>query len=331
MKPFHELTTRGKGRRLHWLALAALQRYDLAVTRLRLLYNLWNCVFRVDTAAGEKYVIRINRPGERTRPEVQSELAWLTALHHDTDLRVPHPLMNRSGEWVTEATAPGVPESRLCSVFAWMPGPPLAQRLTPAAMEQFGTLSARLHHHAATFNLPPGCALKAFDTVFPGVEPVVVFEGLYSEQFSPEDRAAMREAVVLTERRLEQLAATDETRRVLHGDLIGWNIKVWRGQLCPLDFEGMTLGYPIQDIGISLLHTFFPAYESDALAAFRRGYERVLPWPERYSGELALWMMWRALTLANLFVQSPDPEEQSWVPCCVIAMKRHLNMVQASL
>ena len=240
---------------------------------------------------------------------------------------MPLTLPNRSGELVTEAEASGVPEVRSCSVFAWIPGPLLAERLTPATIERFGTLSARLHQHAATFDLPAECALKAFDKVFLGIEPIVVFEGPYSEKFSAEDRAAMREAVSLTKRGLERLAALDEPRRPLHADLIGWNVKVWRGELRPLDFENMTLGHPIQDIGISLLHTFFPAYESESLAMFRRGYESILPWPERYPGELSLWMMWRALTLTNLFVQSPDPEEQSWVPGCVSAMKQHMHNV----
>jgi Ser/Thr protein kinase RdoA (MazF antagonist) len=325
MKAFDDLTTRGKGRRLRKLALAALEHYDMVVTRLCLLYNLWNCVFRVDTADGEKYVIRINRPGERARPEVQSELAWLAALHRDTDLRVPYPLPNRRGDLITEASAPGVPEARQCSVFAWMPGPPLAERLTPATVEQFGTLSARLHQHSATFVLPSGCALKALDTVFPGVEPVVVFEGPHAATFSDADRAAMREAIAMCQHGLARLAATREYPRVLHADLIGWNVKVWRGALCPLDFEGMALGYPVQDIGISLMHTLYPTYEPDLVTTFRVGYERVLPWPERDPGELARWMMWRALTLANLFVQSPDPLERSWVPGCVTAMKHHMK------
>ncbi len=325
MKPFEDLTTRGKGQRLRKLAVAVLKHYDLAITRLRLLYNLNNCVFRVDTAAGEKYAIRINRPGKRTRPELQSELVWLAALRRDTSLRIPYPLPNRYGELLTEARVLGVPEARQSSVFAWMPGPLMAERKIPETIEKLGTLSAQLHQHAAIFTLPPDCELKCFDTVFPGVRPVVVFEEIYLDQFSAEDRATMRQAVALIQQGLERLVATNDLTHALHGDLIAWNVKVWRGELCPLDFEGMAQGYPIQDIGISLMHVLYPDYAPDLLMKFQRGYERVRPWPERYPGELALWMMWRALALANWFVQSPDPLQQSWVRGCVTAMKHHMQ------
>ncbi|MCD4685896.1 MAG: phosphotransferase [Anaerolineae bacterium] len=75
----------------------------------------------------------------------------------------------------------------------------------------------------------------------------------------------MREAVATIQHGLEWLAATSNLTHALHGDLIAWNVKVWRGELCPLDFEGMMRGYPIQDIGISLMYVPYPAYAPDLL------------------------------------------------------------------
>ena len=61
MKSFGELSERGQARRLRPLALAALARYDLEVTGLRLISNGWNCVYRVDTTDGPQD-IRVSRP-----------------------------------------------------------------------------------------------------------------------------------------------------------------------------------------------------------------------------------------------------------------------------
>ena len=57
MKDFYALTTRGRALRLRRMALAALERYDLDVRRVRLLTNSTNGIFRVDTAE-TKYALR---------------------------------------------------------------------------------------------------------------------------------------------------------------------------------------------------------------------------------------------------------------------------------
>ncbi len=54
MKDFYTLTKRGRAFRLRKMALAALERYDLDVARVRLLTNDMNGIFRVDTAGGDK-------------------------------------------------------------------------------------------------------------------------------------------------------------------------------------------------------------------------------------------------------------------------------------
>jgi hypothetical protein len=88
MKPFHALTNRGQAGRLRRLALAALQQYDLPVRRVRLITNDLNGIFRLDTAGGERYMLRVSLPGAtgHSLAEIRSEMIWLEALHRDTDL-----------------------------------------------------------------------------------------------------------------------------------------------------------------------------------------------------------------------------------------------------
>ena len=86
MKPFYELKPQGRIRRLRVLAQAALQNYDLSVANLRFMSDGWNYVFRVDTTGGEKFVLRITRPGKSSE-DVGSEMMWLDALRRDTELR----------------------------------------------------------------------------------------------------------------------------------------------------------------------------------------------------------------------------------------------------
>ncbi len=48
-----------------------------------------NHLFRCDTAAGERLVVRVCLPGGRSDGELDAELTWLAALARDTGLTVP--------------------------------------------------------------------------------------------------------------------------------------------------------------------------------------------------------------------------------------------------
>ena len=52
MTEYHDLTVRGRARRLCRLVDAALAHYDLDVVRVRLITNDTNGIFRVDTSHG---------------------------------------------------------------------------------------------------------------------------------------------------------------------------------------------------------------------------------------------------------------------------------------
>jgi Ser/Thr protein kinase RdoA (MazF antagonist) len=69
------------------LARAALDEQGVAVERLRWLGEHSKYLFRCDTAAGDRLVVRVCLPGGRS----DAELAWLAALARDTDLTVPPP------------------------------------------------------------------------------------------------------------------------------------------------------------------------------------------------------------------------------------------------
>jgi Ser/Thr protein kinase RdoA (MazF antagonist) len=71
--------------------------------------------------------------------------------------------------------------------------------------------------------------------------------------------------------------------RVIHCDLWHDNIKLYRGVLHPLDFEDTVWGFRAHDIAMAmldLLETTDETRYAELLAAFRRGYEAHMAWPE---------------------------------------------------
>lgn len=86
MTAFDDLSPVGRTSRIRRLALAVLQNFDWPVVSLRLLRAGFNHVFRVDRAAGKKYVLRVIHPEATSLEELYSELAWLEAIRREVDV-----------------------------------------------------------------------------------------------------------------------------------------------------------------------------------------------------------------------------------------------------
>jgi len=305
-KSFYQLTERSQVLRLRQMATKALEQYDLAVARLRLITNEMNAIFGVKTTDGNKYILRITLPGGgHTQQHVQAEMDWLAALSRDTELSVPQPLPTRDGRLVVEVACNGIPERRMCVIFTWVPGSDLAQHLDEANMSKLGRLSAQLHAHAATFNPPPGFDILHFDKVFPFPEPVVLFEDALKLLFPPERRKIYQQAIDWAQNAIQRLFASGEPMRVIHNDLHMDNVRIHRGVLSPIDFEDLMWGWPVQDIAITLYY-FYPLENYPELRlAFQKGYTSISPWPERYPGEIDAFIAARGVGLVNFALQDP--------------------------
>jgi Ser/Thr protein kinase RdoA (MazF antagonist) len=291
-----------------------LDAYDLDVVALSLISNDWNCVFRVDLADGSHRVLRVSLPGRRTHAEVEGEMAWLAALA-DGPLRVPRPVRTRTGALVVDAAVDGVPEARVCVVFGWIEGVRLAEAMTPVHVGAFGEAIARLHGQAETFRAPPG--MKTWDSAYPFLETEVLFDDRFAAIVGAADRHVFARARAQSIDAIARLRIA-EGPRMLHADLHEDNAFVQPdGSIAVLDFDDSMLGWPVQDLGITVWaltsHSAFDELER----ALRQGYERVAAWPEREAGEVRVFAASRSLMMANYVVQDHDPAYRSRAPAMV--------------
>jgi Ser/Thr protein kinase RdoA (MazF antagonist) len=87
--------------------------------------------------------------------------------------------------------------------------------------------------------------------------------------------------------------------RVIYCDLWHGNIRMHRGELYPFDFEDTILGFRLHDIAMAMLDLLDEVGRERyrvLLAAFRNGYERLLPWPE---GDMEALQAGRILWIIN--------------------------------
>jgi Ser/Thr protein kinase RdoA (MazF antagonist) len=310
VKPWEQLTERGRLGRLRTVAIAALSEYDVEVRRMSLIGGFVNALFRVDTPDGP-LALRIDLMQEHSDADAELELEWLEALSGHVNVGVP--IRTIQGALYTHVRADGVPGARRCVLFSWVPGSPLADRITPRRFEECGSLSAELHVHGERHH--PRRRPMVWDRVhyFPeDVDPVVYHLPDNADVFPEGGLEVVERAIAIVQPRLA--AVTD--RQIVHGDLHIWNVHARRNEVWALDFEDIMWGSRGQDIAISLYYIQDRPDCAELTAAFRRGYERVAPWPTD-DAELAIFMAARRLMFVNYVFNIDAPDRREFVAMSV--------------
>lgn len=291
MKTYSDLTPAGRLRRLRELARTALAHYDLEDPEIAYHGFDTNLLYRITTAWGERFMLRLAVPGWRTLEDLRSEALWLDALARDTAVAAPRVMPARSGELVLPLSRPDIPEIWHTTLMSWVPGRLLGRYLTPHNLEKMGGLFAELHHHGASWVPSDGFTTRRFEHWLSRGEENLIVAGAppAAAASQAEGMAALsssaRDLLVRMHDHVESAyAAIDRSDlRVIHCDLWHDNIKLHRGVLHPLDFEDTVWGYRSHDIAMAMLDLLEVTGEQrygELLAAFQRGYRAYMDWPE---------------------------------------------------
>lgn len=323
MQPFAFLTTQGRARRLRALAFEALKQYDFEVQRLRLVNNETNCTFRVDTADGQTYALRISLPDVHSYDEIEAEIAWQLAVARETDIPTARPIPSSEGSYVVTASAPGVPEPRHCVLFSWLRGRALEEVASPAEFEKFGVLAGKLHQHSASYDPPNPEVIRRMDRLYPFDDPEKILDEATAEHFPPDAYSMLVEMRNAAEREISWLFSGGRSPQIIHGDLHWWNVMSNRGRLQVIDFEDLAWGFPVQDIAVTLYYTTRSDDYEALCDAFRTGYESISRWPEMYPGQIELHMVHRAVDLFNFVLNSTYREDRDLLGNFVESFQTH--------
>ncbi len=281
MKAYEQLTRAGKLHRLHTMAVKGLSQFDLKQPTLTYFGFHTNLLYKVKSASGEQFMLRLAYPGWRTYQDLLSEAYWLRALKAETDIPVPSIIPSRTGEMVLQVDFPGIPDCWYMTLMSWVPGKLLGHYLTPSNLEKMGMLFADLHHHGSTWDPPPGFTQKRFEYwLSRGEENLITGEG-QNKRLSIPHQGLLRHMDQIVKDAYAKINKSD--LRVIHCDLWHDNIKLFRGKLYPLDFEDTIWGYRIHDIAMAMLDLMETVGESRYLVlleSFKRGYKTKMSWPE---------------------------------------------------
>lgn len=312
MKPYDQLTFRGKNLRLRKLAIHALNDYPINVARVRYLTTESTTMFRVDGTDGEKYVFRIYSEADSSLVENQTEMYWLAALARDTDLPTIRPVARKDDEYISLVHYADIPEQKRCALYKWIPGVTLSEHITPANYRKLGAIMAGLHNHAQSLQLPDTLAPKRWDKTyyFPDEE-IVYNTAAYAQLYTPAQIRTLNRAIPFIDTFLASLYTENGTPFVIHGDMYYMNVHIHREKLYVLDFEDMVMGFPEQDIAICLYYLRHETNFRQLATAFQTGYASVREWPNIPPEQLhALWLA-RMTNFANYAATAFDDDESA--------------------
>jgi Ser/Thr protein kinase RdoA (MazF antagonist) len=311
---------------LEALARRALSHWDQDDAQIVLHAQSENTVFRVESAEGDVFALRVHRDGYHDLAELESEHLWTEAMAA-AGLSVPEAVRTREGEAYATVAFPSSDSTRHVGLVRWIAGRPLSRILLethePAVLvrhfEQLGELLARFHEASARWAPPPGFRRQARDA--DGLAGEQPFWGRWWEITSATDgeRARLRSLRDALRVRLAGLDRGPDVYGMIHADLHTENVLVDGERLSAIDFDDAGFGWYAYDLAAALyteqdaFHRKHPHFELARDALFR-GYrgQRTLSAEQQ---DLVSWLLLaRGLELLRWAEDRPETGQQDDVP-----------------
>ena len=297
--------------RLRPLVGRVLKRYPFLTREVEHLVTHSNVMFRVVTESGEQRCLRIGTPHGNSRSNIEVEVAWLDALHRDTDIEVVRPIPTVGKKLIVDEYDDRIGKERSCVLFSWVPGRPMGDGAGPFAYRQLGELCALLQMHGRSWVMPPNAVVRRWDRVFyygAGLDPVVVEDPAYADLFDKARRATINRAIAIADSVLWR-SYSGATPQIVHGDLHEWNVHLAGTRMHVFDFEDVMMALPAQDVSIALYSSRQSDQRDEIRRAFRKGFESVSPWPVQDESQLDGFHAARQIMLMNYAARSLPKDE----------------------
>ncbi len=306
MHDFYEMDETGQAGAMGILAQTALSEWGFEGSELNLIKYRENAVFRVTTAQGELYALRIHRYGYHSDAELRSELQWMHALA-ENGIFVPTLVATKSGQPFAVISAAAVPEPRQIDVFQWVDGDQLGSveegmkdpHAVTANYRTIGQLAARLHNQAVDWSAPDGFVRHAWD-----VEGLVGDEPFWGpfwelEALTDEERALLLEARERVKRDLTAYGAEPanaERYSMIHADCVAENLMVEGDHVRLIDFDDAGFGWHLFELATALYFEMDEDYFASVRDALIAGYREHRSLPEEQVQALPLFYLARGFT-----------------------------------
>lgn len=292
------------------IAQTALEHYNLAQGQLKFLGHSGNVTFCIETQIGN-FLLRIHQaifPIQNDiwqSPEViESELMWLNALAHDTEIVVQQPVRNLQQQWVTQVLLDESEEVFYCSLLCWIDGNIISTPLSSQQTYLLGSLLAKLHQHSSQWQIPPNFVRPVYDknrfqVALSEFQKAVPLQLITAEDYNVLELAACRVQNIM-----ESLSRTQDTWGLIHADLHDGNYLLHNQEIRAIDFGRCGFGYYLYDVA-SALQYLLPCVR----ASFFEGYQAIRRLPENYLQFTEGFLLFAIIEVLSFHVNNPQEYE----------------------
>ena len=246
---------------------------ELAGAQGRLINHSENHTFLFSAPQGDAYCLRVHRPDYQSRSNIESELTWLEALHRQTELTIPEPIVGGNGRLLQRfTTASG--DTHHAVLFHFIAGhEPSPDSNLVDLFSVLGGYAAGLHGHAIEWQRPAGFERQAWTA-----EAILDADGLWGDwRVAPgvtvEVHAVLDRAQSLLRQRLSDYGTGPDRYGLIHADMRLGNLLVEGDQVCLIDFDDCGLCWFGYDFAAAVsfheTHKAVPALKTAWLEAYR--------------------------------------------------------------
>jgi Ser/Thr protein kinase RdoA (MazF antagonist) len=265
---------------------AELERYELTENWTR----------RIAEPGGpDPVVLRIYRPGVKSRDEIRSELAWMSALRIDEGMPVPEVIATSDGQQLLELDAGS--HRVYCAAFAWAPGREPPETELRQWFPRLGHLTARIHRHARGWTRPRWFTRMRWD-VETTLGPRGHWGPWHASVSDPEERRQLARLAEVVVERLTRYGESSERFGLVHADLRLANLLVDGERLTVLDFDDCGDSWFLYDLAATLTFNEGRADVDELIAEWIDAYRRVQPLSREDELETKTFLMLRRLMLS---------------------------------
>ena len=299
MEAFDSIRPEEQLERIKVLARNVLLKFGLPLdSGIELVNYSENITYEVSNShTGERFALRVHRPGYHTLQNIESELTWMMALSRQARVYTPEPVLAPDGKLVHTAGAPGVPQDRYCVLFRWLDGKFPEENELVESFGLLGEVTARLHAHARSWKLPVGFKRQTWDLELMFGENPVWGPWQNGIGLTGQDRKLLDRLEDTLRRRLDRFGKSPEHFGLIHADLRLDNLLIENGETKVIDFDDCGFGWYLYDFGTAVSFIEHRADMDELITSWVDGYRSVGPLSKEEENELPTFIMMRRLLL----------------------------------
>lgn len=291
--------------------IKALDAWNLKADKVELISQSENLVYQLDTLDGQRFALRVHRPGYHSLQALESEQVWTAALNK-AGILVPIGQPKPDGTFYQPVPVLNSEDIRQIGLVAWLEGQSLYSLVSSEEvlkqqaeepdsqllfdyMNKTGTIAGLIHNQSSQWKIPTGFIRHHLDAEgFMGDSP---FWGPFWSlpELSSEQLALFSRVKQALYTYLCSLKKNQHNYSMIHADLHGGNLLVSAQGITVIDFDDAGFGWHPYELAVALFHFQDHADFGQIYHQLIAGYRQVRSLDQNQVDQIPIFLLIRAL------------------------------------